>query len=62
MLELFARAKGTSPPDINARIKNNPMVWDLVRDLLDTASSEQQIIQIKQQLAAFKNVEGVSNE
>ena len=62
MLELFARAKDTSPPDINARLKNNPMVWDLVRDLLDTVSNEQQVILIKQQLAAIKNIEGFSNE
>lgn len=62
MLELFARAKGTPPPDINARLKKNPMVWDLVRDLLDTASDEQQVILIKQQLATIKNIEGVSNE
>lgn len=61
MLELFARAKGTSPPDINARLKENPMLWDLVRDLLDAAYDEQQIIQIKQQLVAIKNMEGVSN-
>ncbi len=61
MLELFARAKGTSPPDINARLKENPMLWDLVRDLLDAAYDEQQIIQIKQQLVAIKNTEGVSN-
>ena len=62
MLELFARAKDTSPPDINARLKNNPMVWDLVRDLLDTASDEQQVVLIKQQLATIKNIEGISNE
>lgn len=61
MLELFARAKGTPPPDINARLKENPMLWDLVRDLLDAAYDEQQIIQIKQQLVAIKNTEGVSN-
>lgn len=61
MLELFAKAKGTSPPDINARLKDNPLLWDLVRDVLDTACDEQRIVQIKQQLVTIKNTEGVIN-
>ena len=44
MLALFAKAKGTTPPDINARLKNNPILWDLVRDVLDVASDEEQVM------------------
>lgn len=54
MLALFAKAKGTTPPDINARLKNNPMLWDLVRDVLDVASDEEQVICIKQQLQMIR--------
>lgn len=54
MLALFAKAKDTAPPDINARLKNNPMLWDLVRDVLDVASDEEQVICIKQQLQLIR--------
>ena len=54
MLALFAKAKGTTPPDINARLKNNPILWDLVRDVLDVASDEEQVMCIKQQLQLIR--------
>lgn len=33
MLALFAKAKGTSPPDINAELSKNPKLWGLIRQL-----------------------------
>ena len=62
MLMLFAKAKGTPPPDINARLKDKPVLWDLVRDLLDTVSDQEQAIYIRQQLNTLKRQDGVSNE
>ena len=34
MLALFAKAKGTSPPDINAELSKNPKLWGLIRQLI----------------------------
>ena len=33
MLALFAKAKGTSPPDINAELSKNPKLWGLIRQM-----------------------------
>ena len=44
MLTLFAKAKGTSPPDINAELSKNPKLWGLIRQLIAVDPSEEQHI------------------
>ena len=41
MLTLFAKAKGTSPPDINAELSKNPKLWGLIRQLIAVDPSEE---------------------
>lgn len=48
MLTLFAKAKGTSPPDINAELSKNPKLWGLIRQIITVAPSEEQVTQIQQ--------------
>ena len=43
MLALFAKAKGTSPPDINAELSKNPKLWGLIRQLIAVDPSEEQV-------------------
>ena len=40
MLALFAKAKGTSPPDINAELSKNPKLWCLIRQLIRDKSKQ----------------------
>ena len=40
MLALFAKAKGTSPPDINAELSKNPKLWGLIRQLIRDKSKQ----------------------
>ena len=40
MLTLFAKAKGTSPPDINAELSKNPKLWGLIRQLIRDKSKQ----------------------
>ena len=40
MLVLFAKAKGTSPPDINAELSKNPKLWGLIRQLIRDKSKQ----------------------
>ena len=47
MLTLFAKAKGTSPPDINAELSKNPKLWGLTRLLIAIDPSEEQVLQIE---------------
>ncbi len=52
ILTLFAKAKGTSPPDINAELSKSPKLWSLIRQLIAANPSEEQVSQIEQQLLA----------
>ena len=58
MLVLFAKAKGTSPPDINAELSKNPKLWGLIRQLIAVDPSEEQITQIEQLIYAGISASG----
>ena len=58
MLALFAKAKGTSPPDINAELSKNPKLWGLIRQLIAVDPSEEQITQIVQLIYAGISASG----
>ena len=58
MLALFAKAKGTSPPDINAELSKNPKLWGLIRQLIAVDPSEEQITQIEQLIYAGISASG----
>lgn len=46
MLRLFAEAKGTTPPDINAQLREKPQLWGVVRKLIEVNPTEEQMEQI----------------
>jgi len=46
MLRLFAEAKGTTPPDINAQLREKPQLWGVVRELIEINPTEEQMEQI----------------
>ena len=52
MLPFFAKAKGTSPPDINAELSKTPKLWGLIRQLIAADPSEEQVIQIVKLICA----------
>ena len=58
MLALFAKAKGTLPPDINAELSKNPKLWGLIRQLIAVDPSEEQITQIEQLIYAGISASG----
>lgn len=58
MLILFANAKGTSPPDINAQLSKCPKLWGLIRKLIEVDPSEEQITQVEQLICADITVSG----
>ena len=58
MLTLFAKAKGTSPPDINAELSKNPKLWGLIRQLIAVDPSEEQVTQIEQLIYAGISASG----
>ena len=58
MLTLFAKAKGTSPPDINAKLSRNPKLWGLIRQLIAVDPSEEQVLQIEQLICAGVSASG----
>jgi hypothetical protein len=58
MLTLFAKAKGTSPPDINAELSKNPKLWGLIRKLIEADPSEEQVSQIEQLICAGVSASG----
>ena len=58
LLALFAKAKGTSPPDINAELSKNPKLWGLIRQLIAVDPSEEQITQIEQLIYAGISASG----
>ena len=57
-LTLFAKAKGTSPPDINAELSKSPKLWGLIRQLIAADPSEEQVIQIEQFICAGISASG----
>ncbi len=58
MLTLFAKAKGTLPPDINAKLSKNPKLWGLIRQLIAVDPSEEQVTQIEQLICARVSASG----
>lgn len=58
MLTLFANAKGTPPPDINAELSRKPKLWDLIRQLIAVDPSEEQVTQIQQFIYAGISASG----
>ena len=58
MLALFARAKGTSPPDINAELSKSPKLWGLIRQLIAVDPSEEQVTKIEQLISAGISASG----
>jgi transcriptional regulator with XRE-family HTH domain len=58
MLTLFAEAKGTSPPDINAELSKKPKLWGLIRKLIEVDPSEEQVSQIEQLICAGVSASG----
>jgi len=55
---LFARAKKTSPPDINAELSKNPRLWRLIRQLIAVDPTEEQVAQIEQLICAKTTATG----
>ena len=55
---LFARAKKTSPPDINAELSKNPRLWGLIRHLIAVDPTEEQVTQIENLICAKTTVSG----
>jgi len=62
MLTLFANAKGTPPPDINAELSKTPKLWGLIRQLIAADPSEEQITQIEQFICVNFHVSGGNNK
>lgn len=60
MLELFARAKETPPPDINEKLSKSPDLWNLVRELLKLNPTEAQSREILQMFRQFENQQEAS--
>ena len=58
ILTLFAKAKGTAPPDINAELSKNPKLWGLIRHLIAVNPSEEQVTQIEQLIFAGISASG----
>lgn len=58
MLALFARAKGTSPPDINAELSKSSKLWGLIRQLIAVDPSEEQVTKIEQLISAGISASG----
>ena len=61
MLALFAKAKGTSPPDINAELSKSPKLWGLIRQLIAADPSEEQVTKIEQLISAGISTSGGNN-
>gem|GEM_PF-990316 len=61
MLALFAKAKGTSPPDINAELSKSPKLWGLIRQLIAADPSEEQVTKIEQLISAGIFTSGGNN-
>ena len=62
MLLLFASAKGTPPPDINAELSRKPELWGLIRQLIAVDPSEEQVTQIEQLICAGTASGGNKND
>lgn len=58
ILSLFARAKKTSPPDINAELSKNPRLWGLIRQLIAVDPTEEQVTQLEQLIYAQTTASG----
>lgn len=58
MMILFAKARGTPPPDINVQLSKNPKLWSLVRQLIAIDPSEEQVTQIEQLICAGLSASG----
>lgn len=58
ILSLFAKAKGTPPPDINVELRKNPKLWGLIRQLIAVNPSEEQVKQIEQLIRAGTSASG----
>lgn len=58
MLTLFANAKGTPPPDINAELSRKPQLWGLIRQLIAVDPSEEQVTKIEQLIYAGISASG----
>ena len=58
MLLLFASAKGTPPPDINAELSRKPKLRGLIRQLIAVDPSEEQVTQIEQFICAGVSASG----
>lgn len=59
MLTLFAKAKGTAPPDINSTLSRSPQLWGLVRKLIEINPTEEQVEHIMQEFSLLKQKEVV---
>lgn len=57
MLALYAKAKGTPPPDINACLCNNPGLWPLIREVIAMDPCSQQIEQLRKIIKTIDNSE-----
>ena len=55
---LFLIFKGTSPPDINAKLSRTPKLWGLIRQLIAVDPSEEQVLQIEQLICAGVSASG----
>ena len=58
ILTLFAKAKKTSPPDINAGLSKNPRLWGLIRQLIAVDPTDELVSQIEQLIFTKPNVAG----
>lgn len=58
MLTLFANAKGTPPPDINAELSRKPKLWGLIRQIIAVDPSEEQVTEIEQLIYAGISASG----
>ena len=62
MLRLFAEAKGTAPPDINARLREKPQLWNIVRQLIEADPTEEQMAQISLEVQRLSKKVEVTDE
>ena len=62
MLRLFAEAKGTAPPDIKARLREKPQLWNIVRQLIEADPTEEQMAQISNEVQRLSHKVEVNYE
>ena len=50
MLNLYAEAKGTSPPDISVYLRETPQIYDFIRNLMNIELTNEKIHILQQEI------------